>query len=174
MLLNSHRYSVIFLFFAIILITAITGNPVVSELTIPQPSAAIEAPLFITQVWSTTTFFVTCGFFAPAATLMSSITKSTVTTIQPVVTSYPATVLETVISKWTLEYQAYFSDPKSDYSSTDSGIYTNPPRTTILLAPPTITPPVDGPVTGSACACPLQISHSITPCGNMCCPRTWY
>lgn len=140
---------------------------------IPNFQTTVAAsPLFITQIRSTTEFFVTCNVFGPGATLLSEITTSTITTIQPVVTSYPATVLETVISKVILENHFYYSNPSDDTISITSGFYTQQPTMTVVTAPPNIGPAAASPLTGSVCGCTLQPAHSITPCGAMCCIST--
>ncbi|TVY83034.1 Chitinase [Lachnellula suecica] len=98
-------------------------------------SPSTQVPLFITKIWSTTETTVSYpGWFGP--TIFSMITTRTVTTIDPVVTSYPATFTEEVISSVTWEYRYYYSDGSS-LTSISSGVYTKTP--TITLAGPTAT-----------------------------------
>lgn len=133
-----------------------------------------EQPSIITQIHSTTLIFVTCGFFAPAPTALFSITTSTITTLIPAVTSYPATVLETLIREITWEYRYYNSDPTSDMTSFASGIYTDAPVTTVLGGPMASGAiKGDGTVTGIVCECREQPAHTLTPCGAQCCVSTW-
>ncbi|KAE9364836.1 hypothetical protein N431DRAFT_474403 [Stipitochalara longipes BDJ] len=166
------KLSSLAIFFTINLITALPGPHEISEIAVPQGTGAVEAPSYITQIWSSTEFAGTCGQEAPAPTLLLSIGISTVTTIQPAVTTYPATILETVITKWTVEYDFYYTE--SSHPSIRSGITTQLPTTTVLLGPPNITPAFRTPATGTLCGCPLQTALNITPCGAICCLHTTY
>jgi hypothetical protein len=112
--------------------TAQPGTPEVSRA--PPPISTISGLSFITKIWSTTETYVNYpGFVGP--TILSSITTSTVSTIEPVVTSYPATVLDTVISSVTWEYQYYYSDG-TNLTSITSGVYTKPLVTAVLSTAP--------------------------------------
>ena len=160
------------LFFIINLTTAIPGLYEISEISFPPATEATAAPSYITQVRSSTEFGGACGQEAPAATLLLSITISTITTIQPVVTTYPATIVQTVITEWTLRYEFYYTE--SADTSDRSGFETQVPTTTILLGPPNVTPAVNAPAVGTLCLCPSQTAHNITICGAICCLHTWY
>jgi len=172
MILSNQNLSALLLFSAISPATAFAGADEISEISVPQAAGAIATPSFLTQIWSSTAFGGTCGNEAPEPTLLLSITFSTVTTIQPVVTTYPATILQTIITEWTLRYDFYFTE--SSGTSDRSGFETQLPTTTVLSGPPNVTSAVNTPAIGILCWCPLQPDHNITPCGAICCSHTWY
>jgi hypothetical protein len=176
--LLNHKFLILILCFAVNLTTTLPGTVAIRETTVPLMTADVAAPLFITQIWSTTEISVVCAFEAPAPTVLSEITGTTITTIIPAATSYPATVVLTVISQVSLEYQFYYSNPDPPFTSSESSVYTAVPTTTVLLAPPSITLAANAtraPVTGSVCSCLLNTARSFTPCGLLwCCPHTWY
>jgi hypothetical protein len=166
------RISKLVFFLTISLATAVPDSHDSSEIAVPEATGSIAALSFMTQISSSAEFGGTCELEAPGATLLLLITVSTVTTIQPAVTSYPTTILQTVITEWTVRFDFYYTE--APYTSFRSGIESQPPTTTVLLGPPSITAPFNAPVTGTLCWCSLQPAHNITPCGAMCCIHTLY
>lgn len=154
------RASLVALVSALNLTTASPKYLAANDSIAPQTTAVVADPSNITQIWATTFFFVSCGFFAPAPTLYSTIAITTLTTIQPVATAYPATIVQTVISNETNAEHRYSSAGESDWFSISSGVSTLAPRTTVLLAAPEPTPFVTPKAIGSVCSCPAQTHYN--------------
>jgi hypothetical protein len=176
---NSHT-SLFSFIFAVNLVAAIPGKLAGKELISPLPTAAAISPSYITETWAQTDAFVLCQFEAPAPTIQSAITLQSIFTILPVPTSYPATVVETVISEWTLAYHNYYNtDGSNDGISIRTDTSTLPPTTTVLLSAPDPTPFVTPPVTvtyqwcGNNTITKNTSTFTMTACGAIECHSTY-
>jgi hypothetical protein len=131
------------------------GHPGDGEAGADEATAILAYETTKTAVWSTTeTHVISPGWVGPS--VVTGITTRMATTLEPgPVTSYPATVIETILSTVTYEYRITRSDGSSS-TSFSSGTYTVP--STWVVSKPQASDLASGTSMGSLpCdSCPAQ------------------
>lgn len=112
------------------------GNTTIVSSSAHPVSPEQEAGYCI-ESWSTTETHTSRGqWYGP--TLVTWLASRTITTLEPVVTAYPATVTDTLISTVTYEYHMTYSDHHTE-ESYSCAVYTIPFNTRVVDVAPATT-----------------------------------